>query len=41
MIDLNYLKKAELYQKQALKRWFTDDYINKNPNIYEKNLFHA
>ena len=22
--------------KQAFKRWFTDDYINKNPNIYKK-----
>jgi len=29
-------KKSSSLSKQALKRWFTDDYINKNPNIYEK-----
>ena len=29
-------KKSKSLSKQALKRWFTDDYINKNPNIYEK-----
>ena len=29
-------KKNRTLSKQALKRWFTDDYINKNPNIYEK-----
>ena len=29
-------KKSRTLSKQALKRWFTDDYINKNPNIYEK-----
>ena len=29
-------KKSRSLSKQALKRWFTDDYINKNPNIYEK-----
>jgi len=41
MIDLNYQKKVDSLSKQALKRWFTDDYINKNPNIYEKILFYA
>ena len=25
-------KKSRSLSKQALKRWFTDDYINKNPN---------
>ena len=29
-------KKSRSLSKQALKRWFTDDYINKNPNVYEK-----
>ena len=29
-------KKSSSLSKQALKRWFTDDYMNKNPNIYEK-----
>ena len=29
-------KKSRSLSKQALKRWFTDEYINKNPNIYEK-----
>ena len=29
-------KKSRSLSKQALKRWFTYDYINKNPNIYEK-----
>ena len=29
-------KKSRSLSKQALNRWFTDDYINKNPNIYEK-----
>ena len=29
-------KKNNTLSKQALKRWFTDDYLEKNPNIYEK-----
>jgi len=29
-------KKNKSLSKQAFKRWFTDDYINKNPNIYKK-----
>jgi len=29
-------KKSRSLSKQALKRWFTDDYINKNPKIYKK-----
>jgi len=29
-------KKSRSLSNQALKRWFTDDYISKNPNIYEK-----
>jgi len=29
-------KKSRSLSKQALKRWFTDDYISKNPNVYEK-----
>ena len=29
-------KKSRSLSKQSLKRWFTDEYINKNPNIYEK-----
>ena len=30
------VKKSKSLSKQALKRWFTDDYLEKNPNIYEK-----
>ncbi|GIS66787.1 MAG: hypothetical protein CM1200mP5_5710 [Candidatus Pelagibacterales bacterium] len=41
MIDLNYKKKSRSLSKQALKRWFTDNHINKNPNIYEKIFSHA
>ena len=29
-------KKNGSLSKQALKRWFTDNYINNNPNIYKK-----
>ena len=29
-------KKSRSLSKQALKRWFTDNYINNNPNIYKK-----
>ncbi len=29
-------KKSRSLSKEALKRWFTDDYINKNPKIYKK-----
>ena len=29
-------KKSRSLSKKALKRWFTDDYINKNPKIYKK-----
>ena len=29
-------KKSRSLSKQSLKRWFTDDYINKNPKIYKK-----
>ena len=29
-------KKSRSLSKQALKRWFTDNYINKNPKIYKK-----
>ena len=29
-------KKSKGLSKQALKRWFTDDYLEKNPNTYEK-----
>ena len=29
-------KKSRSLSKESLKRWFTDNYINKNPNIYEK-----
>ena len=29
-------KKSRSLSKQALKRWFTDKYINKNPKIYEE-----
>ena len=29
-------KKSRSLSKQALKRWFTDDYLEKHPNTYEK-----
>ena len=29
-------KKSKSLSKQALKRWFTDEYIEKNPNTYKK-----
>ena len=29
-------KKSKILSKQALKRWFTDDYLEKNPSIYNK-----
>ena len=29
-------KKSRSLSKESLKRWFTDNYINKNPDIYEK-----
>ena len=29
-------KKSKSLSKQALKRWFTDDYLENNPNTYEK-----
>jgi len=29
-------KKSRNLSKQALKRWFTDDYLEKNPNTYNK-----
>ena len=29
-------KKSKSLSKQALKRWFTDEYIEKNPSIYKK-----
>ena len=29
-------KRSRSLSKQALKRWFTDNYINKNPNVYNK-----
>ena len=29
-------KKSKTLSKQALKRWFTDDYLENNPNTYEK-----
>jgi pimeloyl-ACP methyl ester carboxylesterase len=29
-------KKSRSLSKQALKRWFTDEYLEKNPNIYNK-----
>ena len=32
----NLAKKNHTLSKQALKRWFTDNYLEKNPNIYEK-----
>jgi len=30
------VKKSKTLSKQALKRWFTDDYLENNPNTYEK-----
>ena len=32
----NQAKKELKLSKQALKRWFTDEYLENNPNIYEK-----
>ena len=29
-------KKSKSLSRQALKRWFTDQYLEKNPNIFEK-----
>ena len=29
-------KKSRTLSKQALKRWFTDQYLEKNPNIFEE-----
>ena len=29
-------KKSKSFSKQALKRWFTDEYLEKNPNTYNK-----
>jgi len=29
-------KKSKTLSKQALKRWFTDNYLKKHPNTYEK-----
>ena len=29
-------KKSKTLSKQALNRWFTDDYLEKHPNTYEK-----
>ena len=29
-------KKSKVLSKQALKRWFTDEYLEKNPRTYEK-----
>ena len=29
-------KKSKSLSKKALKRWFTDEYLEKNPNIYKK-----
>ena len=29
-------KKSRTLSKQALNRWFSDEYLNKNPKIYEK-----
>ncbi len=29
-------KKSKSLSKQALERWFTDDYLEKNPNTYNK-----
>ena len=36
MIGLLLQKKILNYQGQALTRWFTDEYLEKNPNTYEK-----
>ena len=33
---LDQAKKELKLSKQALKRWFTDKYLEKNPDIYEK-----
>jgi len=30
------IKKSKTLSKQALNRWFTDDYLEKHPNSYEK-----
>jgi len=30
------VKKSKSLSEQALKRWFTDDYLEKNPNTYNK-----
>ena len=30
------VKKSKILSKQALNRWFTDDYLEKHPNTYEK-----
>jgi pimeloyl-ACP methyl ester carboxylesterase len=30
------VKKSKTLSKQALNRWFTDDYLEKHPNSYEK-----
>ena len=30
------IKKSKTLSKQALNRWFTDDYLEKHPNTYEK-----
>ena len=30
------VKKSKTLSKQALNRWFTDDYLEKHPNTYEK-----
>ena len=32
----NLAKKNHTLSKQALKRWFTDKYLEKNPNTYQK-----
>ena len=29
-------KKSKVLSKQALKRWFTDEYLNNHPNTYKK-----
>ena len=29
-------KKSRILSKQALRRWFTDEYLDKNPNTYKK-----
>ena len=33
-------KKSKGLSKQALKRWFTDEYLEKNPNTYEKIMLY-